>query len=1262
MNKFSEKIIKNKNLILIVSSILLVLSFIGYKLTKVNYDILVYLPEDIETIKGQNILTNDFDMGSYSIVLVSDMSSKDILELENKISNVDGVNKVMSIYDVFGNNIPVDILPSEVRSHIHDDNTDLLFVTYEGGTSSTETIDAVREIRSISDKTKVGGMSSMVLDTMNLSDKEITIYVLIAVILCLLVLELTLDSYLVPVLLLLNIGVSIIFNLGTNLMLGEISYITESLVAVLQLGVTTDYSIFLYHSYEKKKNKMSKEEAMKEAIKEAFTSVIGSSLTTIAGFLVLISMKLTLGKDLGLVMAKGVLLGVVTVLTVFPSLLLVFDKYIEKTKHKSINLKFSKLNNLVVKNHVVIFIMFLLIFVPAYLANKNVSVYYKMDESLPKTLESISSNTELKDKFNIVSPEIILLSNDMTTDSVNSMTKELKSVEGIDFVLSMEELKSLGVSEDMIPSELMSTLKNDKYELMLVNSIYEVASDELNNQIDKVNEIVKRYDENSIVAGEGPLMKDLVEISNTDFNNVNGISIICILIIIAVVLKSLSLPILLITAIETAIFINMGISYFGNVTLPFVAPIVLGTIQLGATIDYAILLTTSYLNNRCEGLNKNEAMVKTLNYNAASIFISGLCFFAATFGVGLYSKIDMVGSLCTLISRGAIISMAITILVLPSILLIFDKLIMKTTKKKGDKMKNKNLKLAIGLVTLLIVNPINTYALTKNETVYAKVSYDGKVSSINVNEHIINNEKLTLINDYSELDDIFNLNGNEKYSKDGNFLTWNTTGNDIFYQGKLKNSLPIEMNITYLLDGESIDLKDLLGKSGNVTIRIKYTNNDSHLVNVNGKYENLYTPFVVTMGTIINNENNSNITVSNGKVLSSGTKSVVMGVSMPGLYESLNMSDLKNLNTIEINYDTTNFELSTMYSVVSSNLISSDTNIFNKLNSLTSKVDELESNMNTIDESASMIKDGSNKIKSGLKSSIDELSNNNSSALSDSQKEMIKANVLNTVNSQFTDEKKLEISDTAEKLIEEELKKGNPEINELVANEIQNSFTEFLTNANLMNDYTVCMTAKKMGKDENTMTIDELTSCGKINNANVSLVLDTLTKSNSSTASKVSEKVAIKTAREVSVVSTMNASTETASMVTDSILDTLPDTIKNEAIKEFTQSLNVLYTNIDTLDNGINELSSGITKYNNEGIKVIGNLVNNQVNPMVTRLNKLIELGENYNTVSSENLSKDSETKFILVVDGEKKETKETKVKKEESKKSFWELVKGLFK
>ena len=1262
MNKFSEKIIKNKNLILIVSSILLVLSFIGYKLTKVNYDILVYLPEDIETIKGQNILTNDFDMGSYSIVLVSDMSSKDILELENKISNVDGVNKVMSIYDVFGNNIPVDILPSEVRSHIHDDNTDLLFVTYEGGTSSTETIDAVREIRSISDKTKVGGMSSMVLDTMNLSDKEITIYVLIAVILCLLVLELTLDSYLVPVLLLLNIGVSIIFNLGTNLMFGEISYITESLVAVLQLGVTTDYSIFLYHSYEKKKNKMSKEEAMKEAIKETFTSVIGSSLTTIAGFLVLISMKLTLGKDLGLVMAKGVLLGVVTVLTVFPSLLLVFDKYIEKTKHKSINLKFSKLNNFVVKNHVVIFIMFLLILIPAYLANKNVSVYYKMDESLPKTLESISSNTELKDKFNIVSPEIILLSNDMTTDSVNSMTKELKSVEGIDFVLSMEELKSLGVSEDMIPSELMSTLKNDKYELMLVNSIYEVASDELNNQIDKVNEIVKRYDENSIVAGEGPLMKDLVEISDTDFNNVNSISIICILIIIAVVLKSLSLPILLITAIETAIFINMGISYFGNVTLPFVAPIVLGTIQLGATIDYAILLTTSYLNNRCEGLNKNEAMVKTLNYNAASIFISGLCFFAATFGVGLYSKIDMVGSLCTLISRGAIISMAITILVLPSILLIFDKLIMKTTKKKGDKMKNKNLKLAIGLVTLLIVNPINTYALTKNETVYAKVSYDGKVSSINVNEHIINKEKLTLINDYSELDDIFNLNGNEKYSKDGNFLTWNTTGNDIFYQGKLKNSLPIEMNITYLLDGESIDLKDLLGKSGNVTIRIKYTNNDSHLVNVNGKYENLYTPFVVTMGTIINNENNSNITVSNGKVLSSGTKSVVMGVSMPGLYESLNMSDLKNLNTIEINYDTTNFELSTMYSVVSSNLISSDTNIFNKLNSLTSKVDELESNMNTIDESASMIKDGSNKIKSGLKSSIDELSNNNSSALSDSQKEMIKANVLNTVNSQFTDEKKLEISDTAEKLIEEELKKGNSEINELVANEIQNSFTEFLTNANLMNDYTACMTAKKMGKDENTMTIDELTSCGKINNANVSLVLDTLTKSNSSTASKVSEKVAIKTAREVSVVSTMNASTETASMVTDSILNTLPDTIKNEAIKEFTQSLNVLYTNIDTLDNGINELSNGITKYNDEGIKVIGNLVNNEVNPMVTRLNKLIELGENYNTVSSENLSKDSETKFILVVDGEKKETKETEVKKEETKKTFWELVKGLFK
>ena len=683
MDKFAKGICKNKVIIMLVTCVLVVLSFIGMSLTKINYDILVYLPKDIETIKGQDILTDDFNMGAYSITIAKNLSSKQILKLEDEIKQVDGVNEVVSLYDVLGTTVPVDMLPEEISSHLYEDDTDILFITFADSTSSEQTIDAVENIREItSDKALLGGMSSMVLDTMNLSESEIMIYIVIAVVLCIIVLELSLDSYLVPILLLLNIGIAILFNLGSNIFLGEISYITKALVAVLQLGVTTDFSIFLYHSYDKKKKEYAnKEDAMADAIKETFTSVIGSSLTTIAGFLVLCTMKLTLGKDLGIVMAKGVLLGVVTVLTVFPSLLLLLDKYIEKTKHKSLAINFSKLNNFIVKHHVAFFVIFLVLVIPCYLAYSKVDVYYKIDKSLPSTLESIKANEELKNKFNIVSPEILLVPSDMKSNDINDMVSEIKTIDGIDFVLSFDELKKLGISENMLSDDVVSVFKNDKYEMILVNSLYEVASDELNDQITDLNKVVDKYDKNIIVAGEGPLMKDLINISDTDFNNVNYSSIICILVILFFVLKSFSLPILLIAAIETAIFINMSLSYFGGVVLPFVAPIVLGTIQLGATIDYAILMTTNYLERR-KTMASKEAMVDTLNYCANSIFVSALCFFAATFGVGVYSDLEMVGSLCTLISRGAIVSMIVVITIVPSILLIFDKLISKTTKRK----------------------------------------------------------------------------------------------------------------------------------------------------------------------------------------------------------------------------------------------------------------------------------------------------------------------------------------------------------------------------------------------------------------------------------------------------------------------------------------------------------------------------------------------------------------------------------------------------
>ena len=808
MKKIVNKICEYPKKVLVISCILLVFSFIAMSLTRINYDILVYLPKDIETIKGQDILTDDFDMGAYSIAVTTNMNSKDILKLENDISNVKGVNKVVSIYDVIGSNIPLEMLPSDITKYLNKDNTDILFITFKGSTSSNETLDAVSEIRKITDnKLKLGGMSSMVLDTMNLSNKEIAIYIVIAVLLCTLILELSLDSYLAPVLLLGNIGCAIVFNLGTNLFMGQISYITKALVAVLQLGVTTDFSIFLYHSYESKKKNMDKKDAMKEAINETFSSVMGSSLTTVAGFLVLCTMSLTLGKDLGIVMAKGVILGVICVLTLFPSMLLVFDKQIEKTSHRSINLDFSHLNRFIVKNHVLLFVIFLILLVPAYLGYKNIDVYYKMDKSLPATLESISTNTLLKDKFNIVSPEIILVSNDTKENIIDSMVNEIKNVDGVDFVLSFSDISKLGISEDMLSDKMLKVFKSDNYQMILVNSLYEVASDEINEQIGEINTIVKKYDNKAIVAGEGPLMKDLITISDTDFNNVNVSSIICIFIILFIVLKNYSLPFLLICAIEAAIIINMSFSYFGGVTLPFIAPIVLGTIQLGATIDYAILLTTTYICKRKSGISSKDAMIQTLNYNGKSILVSGLCFFAATFGVGVYSDIDMVGSLCTLISRGAVISMMVVIFVLPSILIIFDKLIMKTEIRKDKIMKKINGLFAVAVIAL-ILNPINTMALTKDEMVFGKIDNSGEIKSMFINEHLINNDKKDSLYDYSELKDILNINGDETYSIDGNKLTWKANGNDIYYQGKTDKELPISVSVSYCLDGNDMNVSD----------------------------------------------------------------------------------------------------------------------------------------------------------------------------------------------------------------------------------------------------------------------------------------------------------------------------------------------------------------------------------------------------------------------------------------------------------------------
>lgn len=682
MEKFGQFICKHKVAILIISLLLLIPSIIGYKATRVNYDILVYLPDNIETIKGENILADDFDMGAFSVVILENMQSKDIIELEKQFREVGNVEKVVGLTDIIGTDVPLEMLPDEIKDKLYKDNTTPVLVTFKDGISEDTTMETVEKLREISNENcKISGMTATVLDTRNLSDSEVIIYVMIAVALCLIILQLALDSYLAPVLMLLNIGMAVLYNMGTNVFLGQTSYITKAISAVLQLGVTMDFAIFLYHSYKAEKQKVSNnDKAMATAIAKTLVSVLGSSLTTIAGFLALCSMNLTLGKDIGLVMAKGVLIGVITAVTTLPAMLLVFDKWVEKTKHKEILPRFEKVKNFNLKHYKAILVAFIVILPFAVYGYTHTENYYNLSKSLPDTLNSIQANNELKDKFDMVSTELLLVDKNMPDYKLNEMLDKIESLDGIEWTLSYSKIsKEVNIPKEMLPEDITSIFESDKYQMVIINSKYEIATNELNSQIEEVNKIIKEYDDTAILAGEGPLMKDLVEISDHDFNSVNTVSIAIILVIMVFVLKSVSLPIILIAAIEFAIFINMGIPAYTGTVIPFIASIVIGTIQLGATIDYAILITTKYKTARIEGKDKHQAIDEALGTSIQSIIVSALCFFGATFGVGMYSKIEMIGSLCSLMARGAIISMVTVLTVLPAFLIVFDKIICKTT-------------------------------------------------------------------------------------------------------------------------------------------------------------------------------------------------------------------------------------------------------------------------------------------------------------------------------------------------------------------------------------------------------------------------------------------------------------------------------------------------------------------------------------------------------------------------------------------------------
>lgn len=681
--RFSKAVVKHRVLILIVALVLMIPSLLGLISTRVNYDMLNYLPDDMDTVKGQNELLDDFGKGAFSLIIAEDMPDRDVAALADKLKTVEHVETVLWYTSLEQAGIPKEILPDDIYNEFNTDHSTMMAVFFDSSTSADVTMDAIREIRSIAGKQCfVSGMSALVTDLKDLCEEEEPIYVGIAVLLACAAMLLFLDSWLVPFVFLASIGMMILLNLGTNYFLGEISYITKALSAVLQLAVTMDYSIFLWHSYnEQCEYTDDRCEAMSEAIRKTLSSVVGSSITTVAGFAALCFMTFTLGRDLGIVMAKGVILGVIGCVTVLPALILVFDKPLQKTKHRSIIPDMSGFSARIVKVFPAFIVIFALIVAPAlYGYNKtNGEVYYDMGECLPEDMEYVIANSKLSEDFNIASTHMVLVSSDVSSVNVRHMIGEMEKVDGVKYVLGLESVLGSRVPEEILPDSIKEILESDKWELLLINSEYKVASDEVGSQIDSLNSILKKYDDGGMLIGEAPCMKDMIETTDRDFKVVNAVSVIAIFIIIAIVERSISLPFILIAVIELAIFINLGLPHYLGQSLPFIAPICISTIQLGATVDYAILMTTRYKAERISGYDKRSSVVTALSSSIPSIVVSGMGLFAATFGVAVYSDIDIISSMCMLMARGAVVSMFCVIFILPSLLMLCDKLIGATT-------------------------------------------------------------------------------------------------------------------------------------------------------------------------------------------------------------------------------------------------------------------------------------------------------------------------------------------------------------------------------------------------------------------------------------------------------------------------------------------------------------------------------------------------------------------------------------------------------
>jgi predicted RND superfamily exporter protein len=1206
MKKFAKFIANHSILILVISFLLLVPAIYGYVNTRINYDILVYLPDSVDTIKGENILTDDFGLGAYAFVMVDSSNNKKMLDLEKDIKKIEGVNAVVSIADATDTLIPIDMLPTQVTEKLNKDNETIIMVTFDGTTSEDVTIDAVRSLREVvGDATKVSSMTSMVIDTMDLSNKEIFAYVTIAVILCLAVLFVATDSYVIPFFLLGNIGFAIIYNMGSNIFLGQISYITQAITAVLQLGVTMDFSIFLYHKYEQAKldnPKMSKQDAMASAIVATFQSVLGSSLTTFAGFLALCTMDLTLGTDIGIVMAKGVLCGLICVLTLFPALLMVGDKLIDKTKHKVLLPEFKKLQEFSTKHYKGIIIAFLILLIPAYYGNKNYDVYYKLDESLPKDLAFNVANSNLAEKFNIVSPEIILLDKDVKTNDVKELIGKLENIEGIDLVLAPSTFMDPAMAM-LLPSDLNKMMDNDKYQLIIVNSTYEIASDELASQIEKINNLVKSYDKTSIIAGEGPLMNDLVTIADHDFRMVNYTSILVIFIIMILVLKQINLPIILILTIEFAIFCNMSVAFYTNTTLPFIASIVVGTIQLGATIDYAILMSTKYMEERQIIKDKKEAMLKTLSLTVPSIITSALCFFAATFGVAFYTKIDMIGSICELLSRGAIISSIVVILILPSLLMVCDKFIVKN-KKEGNKMKNLKTVVSVLTISALSLMPFSVNA-SKTENVYTNMDYTGTVKKTTVSNHL-ENDKDGEIKDNSILTNILNVNGSEDFTLDNDIVTWYAKGKDIFYTGITKKAQPINVVTKYYLNGKVTKATDMIGKSGKIKIEISLLNNSLL------RTDNTFTPYVVALGAMMDSDTNTDISITNGKVTDTGTRSVLLAISAPGLYEYTNINEFKSLNKVTITYNTTDFEINDIYMVASPKILSElDLGIFDKLDILTSSISTLGEKMDELEAGTKDLANGTSKLFTN--SSIF----NEKLATASASLEKIANGTIKLVDG--VDEMLTTLTDAKTMMEDKDIDGSLANLKVLQAkNEATiTKLTKPLVEA-----------AYKVKKMSPTETETEMIARIKKLNPNLTVAEEQELKNFKSTYELKLLLVANNDA-----VKEMITNLEDLNSLLDTLTTKLEDvkemqgkvTLLNASLNELSVGLNKLSQasteinkGISTLNNGATKISLGTTQLNNQGIKTLVNY-SNRIITYSEKIENLVNLSKSYKGFASNN-------------------------------------------